>query len=108
MKILAMGDSALMDGFALIGIQTYADQSVENINSILSELRRRRERALVFIQQDLMGLDIPMIRYLRNRGGMILICEIPKLGQAEHYQPAVERLIEKVLGSAVLEHNNGQ
>jgi len=103
MKIIAMGSEALMDGFALLGIKTYADETAETVNAVLSELHRNRERALIFIQQNLFDAKIPMIQQLRNRGGSILICEIPDLQVAQDYQPRVETLIRRVLGSSVLE-----
>jgi vacuolar-type H+-ATPase subunit F/Vma7 len=93
MKIVAIGNSALMDGFALLGIETCADASADEINALLSELSRSRERALVYLQQDLMNADIPMIKQLRVQGGSILICEIPDLHTADDYQPEVEKLI---------------
>ena len=108
MKIIAIGDSALMDGFALLGIQTHADESLERIDAMLTELARSHERALVFIQQDLMRAGIPMIQQLRMQGGSILICEIPGLSDAADYQPAVETLIGRVLGSSVLEKKVGE
>ncbi len=103
MKIIAIGNSALMDGFALLGIETHADATADEINSVLTELARNRERALVYLQQDLMSAEIPMIQQLRAQGGSILICEIPDLNTADDYQPAVEKLIGRVLGSSVLE-----
>lgn len=108
MKIIAIGDSALMDGFALLGIQIHADESAQQINSVLAELARSHERALVFIQQDLMRADIPMIQQLRMQGGSILVCEIPNLSAATDHQPAVEALIGRVLGSSVLENKLGE
>lgn len=108
MKILAMGCSALMDGFSLLGIKTYADEPGEAINAVLSELERSHQRALVFMQQDLMNADIPMIKHIRQSGGSILICEIPNLQEADDYQPAVEKLISRVLGASVLEKANGK
>jgi vacuolar-type H+-ATPase subunit F/Vma7 len=107
MKIIAIGSSALMDGFALLGIETYADASADEINTVLSELVRERERALVYLQQDLMTAEIPMIQQLRIKGGSILICEIPDLQAANDYQPEVEKLIGRVLGSAALEGQLG-
>jgi len=108
MKILAMGSSALMDGFSLLGIKTYADESIDVINAVLADLKRNHERALIFMQQDLIRAQIPMVKQLQNQGGSILICEIPGLQQVESYRPAVEKLIEKVLGSSPLEgrHDN--
>lgn len=105
MKMIAMGSAALMDGFTLLGIKTYADETAETVNTVLSELHRNRERALVFIQQSLFDAKIPMIQQLRNRGGLILICEIPDLQAVQDYQPRVETLIRRVLGSSVLENH---
>ncbi len=104
MKIIAVGASALMDGFALLGIKTYADESAENIDAMLKELDRNHETALVFIQQDPVNLRIPMVQQLRNQGGRILICEIPSLQNVHDHQPEVEKLIGRVMGSAVMEH----
>ena len=106
MKILAMGNSALMDGFSLLGIKTYVDESPENLNEILSELQHSQQRALVYMQQNLMNAEIPMLKEIRQSGGSILICEIPNLQEADDYQPAVEQLIRRVLGSSALEKGN--
>lgn len=107
MKIIAIGNSALMDGFALLGIDTYADATADEINAVLTQLVRERERALVYLQQDLISAEIPMIKQLRSKGGSILICEIPDLHTADDYQPEVEKLIGRVLGSSVLEAQLG-
>ena len=104
MKIIAVGDSALMDGFALLGIKTYADQSADFINAMLKELDRNHETALVFIQQDSLNARIPAVQQLRNQGGRILICEIPGLQDVQDYKPEVEKLICRVMGAAVMEH----
>jgi vacuolar-type H+-ATPase subunit F/Vma7 len=108
MKIIAIGNASLMDGFALLGIQTFADQSADTINALLTELVHSRERALVFIQQGFISTKIPMIQQLRNQGGSILICEIPNLDTADDYTPEVEKLIGRVLGPSVLERSLGE
>lgn len=107
MKIVAIGSGPLMDGFALLGIETFADADPERINTLLTELEHSREHALVYLQQDLMSADIPMIRHLRIQGGSILICEIPGLGTAGDYQPEVEKLIGRVLGNSIMEQQVG-
>lgn len=107
MRIIAVGSAALMDGFALLGIETYADQDASQINDLLFSLERNRERALVYIQQDLMDADIPMITQLRLQGGSILLCEVPGLQAADDYRPQVDKLIKRVLGAAVLERQLG-
>lgn len=107
MKIIAFGDAALMDGFALLGIQIQEDQSAAAIEATLQQLSRGRERALVFVQQDRMTAAIPMIAQLRRQGGSILICELPSLQAADQYRPAVEKLIARVLGPALTEPGSG-
>ena len=107
MKILAVGGAALMDGFALLGIETHADLTAVEIDELLSGLVRRRERALVYLQQDLLSADIPTIRQLRSQGGSILICEIPGLQAGGDYHPQVDQLIRCVLGPSVLERQLG-
>jgi len=107
MKIIAFGSSELMDGFALLGIETHADAGSDVIESILSELSRNRERALVYLQQDLVQADIPIVKQLRDQGGNILICEIPSLHDVDDYRPQVETLIGRVLGGSMLERQLG-
>ncbi len=107
MKIIAFGSSELMDGFALLGIETHADADVETIDRVLSELSREREHALVYVQQDLMRIDIPIVTRLRSQGGRILICEIPSLHEVGDFRPQVETLIGRVLGSSALERQLG-
>jgi vacuolar-type H+-ATPase subunit F/Vma7 len=102
-EIIAIGSRELMDGFALLGIRTYADADAAEIDELLADLARRRERALVYIQQDLIGEETPMVQRLRLEGGSILICEIPRLGATDEYRPQVEKLIGRVLGSSMLE-----
>ena len=107
MRIVAFGSAALMDGFALLGIQTHADPAASEIEDYLDGLVRARERALVFMQQDLAQADIPAVRQLRQQGGSILICEIPGLQAGGDYRPQVDQLIRRVLGPSVLEKQLG-
>jgi vacuolar-type H+-ATPase subunit F/Vma7 len=106
-EIIAIGNRELMDGFALLGIRTYADANAVEINDLLTELARKRERALVYIQQDLISEETPIIQQLRLQGGSILVCEIPHLRGAAEYHPQVEKLIRRVLGSSMLERSLG-
>ena len=103
MEILAIGSRELMDGFALLGITTHVLEDAAEIDRLLSDLARRRERALVYIQQDMIDEQTPSVQKLRLEGGSILICEIPPLGGAAEYRPQVEKLIRRVLGSSILE-----
>ena len=107
MRIVAFGSAALMDGFALLGIETHADPEASEIEDFLDGLVRARERALVFMQQNLVKAGIAQVQQLRQQGGSILICEIPDLQAAGDYRPQVDQLIRRVLGASVLEKRFG-
>ena len=104
MRMLAFGSRALMDGFALLGIETYADFSLTQMEQLLLELYRGNERALVYLQQDLAQADILVLTNLRNEGGRVLISEIPDILSADGYQASVDQLIGRVMGKHILEN----
>jgi len=104
MRMVAMGNSELMDGFALLGMETYADADVADVEQLLKQLTRSKQRALIYLQQDLAQADLPILQQIRSEGGNILISEIPDLLSAHEYQAPVDKLISRVLGvSAVQE-----
>ncbi len=102
MRTMAIGSRALMDGFALLGIETHADIDVAELEALLSDLVRRKERALIYLQSYLANSDLPILHSLRNEGGQVLISEVPDILSAEHYQAPVEQLISRVLGRDVI------
>jgi vacuolar-type H+-ATPase subunit F/Vma7 len=102
MRTLAMGHAALMDGFALLGIETWPDATVEDVERVLSDLIRKRGRALIYLQSNLAQDSSGMLQRVRNEGGDILISEIPDILSARDYRAPVEMLIERVLGQHAL------
>jgi vacuolar-type H+-ATPase subunit F/Vma7 len=99
MRTIAIGSQALMDGFALLGMETYADIGQDALERLLNELVRGKQRALIYLQSDLAKADLPILRYLRSEGGNILISEVPDILSADHYHTPVEQLISRVLGN---------
>ena len=102
MRTLAIGSQALMDGFALLGIETYPDIDIETLQQLLTGLVRSRERALIYLQSDLANADLPVLQGLRREGGNILISDVPDILSADQYQAPVEQLIGRVLGKQVI------
>ncbi len=99
MRVLAMGHSALMDGFALLGIETWPDATLQDVEQELKQLLRSKERAMIYLQSDLAQADNALLQMIRNEGGDILISEIPDLLSAQQYQAPVDQLIARVLGA---------
>lgn len=95
-----MGSSALMDGFALLGMETFPDASVTELEQVLTQLLRDKQRAMIYLQQDLAQSELPVLDKIRNEGGDILISEIPDILSAHNYQAPVDKLLTRVLGAS--------
>ena len=108
MRILAIGSQALMDGFALLGIETHTDVDNQKLEKLLNDIVRQQERVLIYLQQDLANADIPVLQRLRQEGGNVLISEIPSLSEPHNRQASIDALITKVIGPSALEQTNEQ
>lgn len=102
-RIIAMGSAALAEGFGLIGVETYVNATPEMLESLLAELVNRREKALLYIEHDLARSGGPWLARVRDRGGRIVVVEIPRLNAPRAYHPLVEDLVRSVLGPGALE-----
>lgn len=102
-RMLALGSAALMDGFALLGFETYPDADSEMLNGVLNDLLKEKSRALVLVEPNLCDRPSPLLQKLRVEGGQILITEIPPLQSPQHYQSDIDDLLHSVLGSEALE-----
>ncbi len=51
--MLALGSSALTEGFALIGFETVPDATAEDLEAVLAELVRGNQRAMVIVERTL-------------------------------------------------------
>lgn len=101
MRLMAIGQRSLMDGFALLGMETHCDASAEEVESILSALSHKKEKAMIYLQRDPAYDNLPIIQQLRNEGGNILISEIPDILSAHQFHAPVDDLITRVLGKNI-------
>ena len=103
MRLIAMGRAALAEGFALLGFEIRVDATRDDVESMLAELIRTRESALVVLEHELARSGMPNLERVRREGGRIVVTEIPPLHAPADYRPPVEDLVRRVLGSRVLE-----
>ena len=96
-RLIAMGDEALVQGFALIGFETWPDADARELDELLGELMERREQALVLLQSSLMCSGMPNLQRVLDEGGRIVITAIPSLEQAGGFKPSVEKMLHAVL-----------
>lgn len=92
-RLIAMGGAALMQGFALIGFETWPDAQEADLEKVITELLRERQRALVLLEPRLARCDCVPLRMVLNEGGRIVVSEIPPLEAPEDYRPAVDELL---------------
>lgn len=98
-----MGSHALADGFALLGFETFPNATTDSVENLLSELLKNKDKALVFLEDNLTRQPGPTFLRARSEAASIIITEIPPLSAPETYRPSVEDLVARVLGPSVLE-----
>jgi vacuolar-type H+-ATPase subunit F/Vma7 len=102
-RMIALGGAALMEGFALIGFETYADPQPDAVEKLLHELLRSQKPALLVIEHNLTQNPGRNLLRAQREGGRIVITEIPELRLSESYHSRVETLVRDILGSSALE-----
>ncbi len=102
-RMLALGSSALTEGFALIGFETVPDATAEDLEEVLAELVRGNQRAMVIVERTLARGNGRWLNQVRNEGGRIVLAEVPELSAPSNYHPLVEDLVESILGPQALE-----
>jgi len=102
-RLIALGSAALMEGFALIGFETYADPAPETVENLMEELLRNHRAALVVIEQSLTRNPGRFLLGAQREGGRIVITEIPEVHLSGSYRSRVESLVQSILGPDALE-----
>ena len=102
-RMIALGSAALMEGFALIGFETYADPAPETIEKLVQELLRDQQAALVVLEQSLARNPDRYLLRAQRESGRIVITEIPEIHLSASYHSRVESLVQSTLGPASLE-----
>lgn len=98
-RIIAMGSTLLMEGFALVGVETWPNATSADVEAVLDELLQRHQKALVLLASDLMHDPGPVLVRAGYKGEHIIVAEIPSLQSPQENRPAVEALIQTMLGS---------
>ncbi|MDD2814115.1 MAG: V-type ATP synthase subunit F [Thiotrichaceae bacterium] len=105
MRLIVMGGAVLCEGFTLLGFESYPNASTVQMENLLAELLKNKEKALIFVEDYL--TREPQANFLQVRGEAsgIIITEIPALNTPENYHPTVEALVMRVLGGSALDKN---
>jgi vacuolar-type H+-ATPase subunit F/Vma7 len=101
-RLVVLGSAGLADGFSLIGAEVYADAEPATVETVLEQLARSGDAALVLLETHLAHAGGPWLNRLRNEGGRIVITELPPLPSPQDYAPAVDEVVRAVLGPDAL------
>ncbi len=96
--MLFMGDSALSDGFRLIGFETLADPTPKAVDILVRELVNKRCNAFLVIDQALADADIPILEQVRAEGGHIVIATVPPLNDPGRFHTRIDERLQMMLG----------
>lgn len=102
-RIIALGSAALTEGFNLIGVETLPDATAEQLENLLADIVRHKQKALVFLEHNLARSQGPWLRHVREEGARVVIAEVPPLHAPEEYHPQVEDVVRAILGAQALE-----
>ena len=101
-RLVVLGSAGLAGGFGLIGAEAHADADPATVETVLEQLVKSGDAALVLLETTLAHGAGYWLNRLRNEGGRIVITELPPLGAPHDYAPAVDAVVRAVLGPEAL------
>jgi vacuolar-type H+-ATPase subunit F/Vma7 len=102
-RMLFLGEESLADGFRLIGFETHANPAPEEVDRILRNLRRNREKAFVVVDDAVMGQEIPNLKQVRKEGGRIVVIAVPSLSAPTVLASEVANRLAALFGTTALQ-----
>lgn len=105
-RIIVMGGAELMQAFALLGFETWADASDQDVERLMIELLEQEQKAFVMLESHLAQFQTPVLKRIRETGGNIIVTEIPSFQAPGEYHPVIDNLIVQALGPNALEDKN--
>lgn len=102
-RLIAMGRAPLMEGFRLVGLETYPDADAATVERVLAAIALSGEHALVLLEHSLARSRGEWLERLRSEGGRVVVTEIPPLAAPGAYAPTVDALVRSVLGPGALD-----
>lgn len=101
-RLVVLGSAGLVEGFRLIGAEVHADADAATTETVLGQLVKDGDEALVLVETHLAHAGGAWLNRLRNEGGRIVITELPSLTAPHDYAPAVDEVVRAVLGPEAL------
>jgi vacuolar-type H+-ATPase subunit F/Vma7 len=93
-----VGSHALTDGFRLIGFETLTDPDQNQLDRLLGELLRERQRTLLIIEQSVNRIGSKLLDQIRQEGGRIVLSEVPSLHYPDDFHSELDAQLKKLTG----------
>lgn len=93
-----IGSPTLADGFGLIGFETLTDPDPRQLNQLLTELQRERQRTLLIIEQSVNRIGSKLLHQIRSEGGRIILSEVPSLHDPDNFQSELDEQLKRLTG----------
>jgi len=102
-RMLFLGEESLADGFRLIGFEAHANPAPDEVDRVLRDLRRNREKAFVVVDDAVMGQGIPNLKQARKEGGRIVVIAVPSLSGPTVLASEVAERLAALFGAGALQ-----
>ena len=100
-RMIFLGETALSQGFRLIGFEVFPDPSRSDLDRIFGELIDSQERVFVVIDQKSADVQCPALDRIRAEGGRILVTTVPPLNDPSCFHCAVDEQIKHLLSNSL-------
>ena len=98
-RMLFLGADSLADGFRLIGFETHADPSAEDVDQVFRALLKSGDRAFVLVDDQVMRSGAANLARVRREGGRIVVVAVPPLAGPVQLQSEVADRLAAMFGN---------
>ena len=98
MKLMVIGHTDAVRGFALVGVQGRVAATVEEVNTALDEALRDASIGIILITDDAAALVRERMNRLAARAAVPLVMQIPGPGGPQADQQALSEMIRRTTG----------
>ncbi len=102
-RMLFIGEDRLAVGFQLIGFETHPNPEPHEIERLLRDLQRGREKAFIVVDDAVMNQDIPQLKQVLREGGRIVVIAVPALNAPPRLSSEVATRLTALFGVATLQ-----
>lgn len=98
-RMIFMGEAQLADGFRLIGFETWADPSFDEVEKLVRDLIVRRQNVFLVVDRRIADAELPSIMRVRKEGGHIVVTPVPPLNQPDSFHMRIDDRLQAIFAA---------